>query len=69
MLEYDRVDVSEGIDVNKTSSSRECSLCHYYHFLDINFNYQKYLCNRCHDLIMLLLYLLKVMIIELVFGI
>ena len=69
MLEYDRVDVSEGIDVNKTSSSRECSLCHYHYFLDINFNYQKYLCNRCHDLIMLLLYLLKVMIIELVFGI
>ena len=41
MLEYNRIDVSEGIDVNKTSSSRECSLCHYYYFLDINCNYQK----------------------------
>ena len=54
MLEYDRIDVSEGIDVNKTSSSREFSLCHYYYyyyyFLNINFNYQKYLCDGCHDM-------------------
>ena len=38
MLEYDRIDLSEGIDVNKTSNSREWSFCHYYYFLDINFN-------------------------------
>ena len=49
MLEYDRIDLSEGIDVNKTSNSRECCFCHYYYFLDINFNYQKYLCDGCHD--------------------
>ena len=52
MLEYDRIDLSEGIDVNKTSNSRECSFCHYYYFLDINFNYQKYLCDGCHDMSM-----------------
>ena len=28
MLEYDRIDVSEGIDINKTGSSRECIICH-----------------------------------------
>ena len=50
MLEYDRIDLSEGIDVNKTSNSRECSFCHYYYFLDINFNYQKYLCDGFHDM-------------------
>ena len=33
MLEYDKIDLSEGIDVNKTINSRECSLCHYYYFL------------------------------------
>ena len=32
MLEHDRIDLSEGIDVNKTSNSRECSFCHYYYF-------------------------------------
>ena len=52
MLEYDRIDLSEGIDVNKTSNSRECSCCHCYYFLDINFNYQKYLCDGCHDVSM-----------------
>ena len=52
MLEYDRIDISEGIDVNKTSNSRECSFCHYYYFLDISFNYQKYLCDGCHNISM-----------------
>ena len=28
MLYYDRIDVSEGIDVNKTSASKECDACH-----------------------------------------
>ena len=51
MLEYNRIDLSEGIDVNKTSNSRKCSFCHYY-FLDINFNYQKYLCDGCHNMFM-----------------
>ena len=29
MLRYPKIDVSEGIDVNKTSASKECELCHY----------------------------------------
>ena len=32
MLEYDRIDISEGIDVNKTSASKECDICHYWYF-------------------------------------
>ena len=35
MLEYDRIDISEGIDVNKTSASKECDVCHYWYFKDI----------------------------------
>ena len=27
MLEYERIDISEGIDINKTNNSRECMLC------------------------------------------
>ena len=30
MLEYDRIDISEGIDVYKTNSSKECDICHYW---------------------------------------
>ena len=50
MLEYDRIDISEGIDINKTNASKECNICHYWYFLSKNFNYEPYLCNGCHDL-------------------
>ena len=51
MLEYDRIDILEGIDRNKSSDkSNECHICHYWYFLDKNFNYEPYLCNGCHDL-------------------
>ena len=50
MLEYDRIDISEGIDVNKTNASKECDICHYWYFKDIGFKYEPYLCNGCHDL-------------------
>ena len=50
MLEYDRIDISEGIDTNKTSASKECKICHSWYFLDKNFNYEPYLCNKYHDL-------------------
>ena len=29
MLYFNRIEVSEGIDVNKTSASKECDICHY----------------------------------------
>ena len=51
MLEYKRIDISEGIDVNKTNLSKECYICHYRHFKDIGFKYEAYLYNGCHDLV------------------
>ena len=51
MLEYERVIIAEGIDVNKTILSKECDICHYWYFKDIDFKYEPYLCNGCHDLI------------------
>ena len=50
ILEYDRIDISEGIDIDKTNKSKECNICHYWYSLDKNFNYDPYLCNGCHDL-------------------
>ena len=50
MLEYDRIDISEKIDINKTSLSKECDICHYWYFKDVGFKYENYLCNGCHDL-------------------
>ena len=50
MLEYDRIDISEGIDINKTNKSKECMLCHYWYFLDKNFSYGPYFCDGCHNM-------------------
>ena len=50
MLEYHRIDISEGIDVNKTNASKECDNCHYQYFLDKGFKYNPYLYNGCHNL-------------------
>ena len=52
MLFYDRADVSEGVNVNKTSESKECDICHHCCFLDNGFNFQFQVCNGCHGLLM-----------------
>ena len=53
MLYYDRIDVSEGIDVNKTSASKQCDICHRWYFLNYTFKFQPNVCNRCHVLLMM----------------
>ena len=53
MLKYDRIDFSKGINVTKTSASKECDVCHYWYFLNYNFKFQPNVCNRCHDLLMM----------------
>ena len=50
MIEYERIDISEGIDVNETNLSKECDICHYWYFKDTGFKHEPYLCNGCHDL-------------------
>ena len=49
-IEYERIYISERIDVNKTNLSKECDISHYWYFRDIGFKYEPYLCNGCHDL-------------------
>ena len=51
MLQYEKIGVSEGIDVDKTSASKECKLCHYWFFKDIGFKLEEHLCNGRHDLL------------------
>ena len=50
MLEYGRIDILKGIDVNKTNMSKECDICQYWYFKDIGFKCKPYVCNGCHDL-------------------
>ena len=49
MLQYERTDISEGINFGKSNKSVECVIYHYWYFKDIGFNYQPYVCNECHD--------------------
>ena len=51
MLKYDRIDISEGIDVDKTNESRECKFCHYWYFLNKNFSYGPYTCDGGYNIV------------------
>ena len=51
MLEYDKIDISEEIDINKTNELKACMLCHYWHFLNKNFSYGPYLCDCCYNIV------------------
>ena len=51
MMQYNKINVSEGIDVNKTSAWKECELCHYWFFKDIGFKFEEHVCNKCHDVL------------------
>ena len=53
MLYCDRIDVFEEIDINITSASKECDICHYWCFLNKRYKVQIYVCDRCHDLWMM----------------
>ena len=39
MLRIQKINVSEGSDVNKTSASKKCELCYYWFFRDIGFKW------------------------------
>ena len=51
MLQYKRIDVLDGIDVYKRSSSRKCMLCHYWFFKDLGFKLEEDVCDGCHNLL------------------
>ena len=53
MLYFDRIDVSEGINVNELSASKECDIFHYWYILNYSFKFQPNLCNRCQDFFMM----------------
>ena len=63
MLYYDRIEISEGIDINKTSASKECDICHYWYFLNKEFKFQPYVCNKCHDTLMMSMNLSDIVIL------
>ena len=53
MIQYETIDISEGIDIIKSNKSKECMVCHYWYFKDIGYKYEQYVCNGCRDLSMM----------------
>ena len=51
MLQYQKIDASEGSDVNKTTALKEFELFHNWFFKDIRFKFEEHVCNKCHDLL------------------
>ena len=62
MLYYDRIDLSEGIDVAKSNNRKECIISHYW-FFNHGFKLQESVCNGCKDLGMLCLNISDIVII------
>ena len=50
MIEHRKIDILEGIDLNKTNKSKECMFFHYYYYLNKNFSYGPYLCDGCYNM-------------------
>ena len=51
MLKYDKIDITEGIDLDKTNKSRECMSCHYCYYLNKNFSYGPFTFDGCYNLV------------------
>ena len=51
MLQYIKINISDGVDLNKTSTSKECKVCHYWFFKDIGFESEEHICNGCHHIL------------------
>ena len=64
MLQYKRIDISQGIDINNSDKSKECIICHYWYFKDIGHKYEPHVCNKCHDLLMVAYDLMNFMILN-----
>ena len=64
MLRYQKIDALEGIDINKTSASKECELSHYQFFKDIGFKFEEHVCKKCHDLLTIAYFLKYIAILN-----
>ena len=47
-LHYERIDISGGVDIDQTSVSKECIICHYWYFKDFGFKFKTNICDKCY---------------------
>ena len=51
MLKYDKIDITEGIEFNKTNKSKKCMFCRYWYYLNKNFSYGSFTCDGSYDIV------------------
>ena len=64
MLKYNKIDITGGIDLNKTNNSRECMFCHYWYHLNKNFTYGPFTCDGCYNMVQESIYFKNIAIIN-----
>ena len=64
MLYFDRIDISEGINIYKTSASKEFDIFHFWYFSDKGLNFQPYMFNGCHEVLIMFMNLCNIAIIN-----
>ena len=64
ILFFDSINVSQGINVSKTSGSKECDIYHYWYFSTYSFKLQPSVCNRCHNLLIMTMSLSDIAILN-----
>ena len=42
MLRYGKIDVFQGIDINKSNKSKECIICYFWYFKEIGYKFEPY---------------------------
>ena len=52
-LRFKMISYKKIVECNKNKEGVKCMVCNHYYFKD-NFDYQPYVCNKCHDFSMTL---------------
>ena len=59
-----KIDISEGIDLARSSGDKESMTCHYW-FFNQEFKYKDFICNGCRGLVMQCVNIIDIVIIAL----
>ena len=58
-----RTDIFDSSDVNTNKTSKECMVCDFWYFVDKRYRVQGFVCNDCHNILMMSMYLSDIEII------
>ena len=75
MVYCSRTDIFDSSDVNTSKTSKECMVCDFWYFVDKRYRFQGFVCNNCHNILMMsmdlsdIAIIWKELIIDALFGV